>query len=312
MFRLPILSLLLVAAALVPAGAQNSTSRADAASRTAANLERTQAATTTAALTPPSQLTEQAEFDLGEQLPVRAAEGGIGLYGLGDTGLFYTSNPSLANGGGRGDLYFFARGAAGLRPQIAEGLYLDAHFSQEVFQYAHFSSLNFTRMAAGGGLDYVIPGLGGLTATVRFEYERFLDGRNLKEFYVNNAIYTGLSKEFAINDAHAIQLGWQSAFSVTANPSYARRNEHDFWVGWRWQILEPLELQTYYILSLYYYPNEPRTDVTNNVGGSLIYSFTPWARLSASANFGANNSTDSFYDYTVVNVGGAFGLDFRF
>ena len=30
--------------------------------------------------------------------------------------------------------------------------------------------------------------------------------------------------------------------------------------------LTPLELQTYYILSLFYYPEDNRVDVTNNVG----------------------------------------------
>ena len=259
-----------------------------------------------------SGLAEEAEYDLGEQLPVGASGGGFGLYALADTGLYYTSNPSLANGGGRGDMYFFARGGAGARPHIVEGLYLDAHFSQEVFQYAHFSSLNFTRMGAGGGLDYVFDQWGGLTASVRYEYERYLNGGNLKEFYVNNAIQFGLSKEFILNDVHAIQAGWQSAISVAAEPSYARRNEHDFWLGWRWRLADPLELQTYYILSLYYYPGENRTDVTNNVGSALHYSFTPWARLTGSASFGANNSTDSYFDYTVVNLGGALSLDFRF
>ncbi len=53
-------------------------------------------------------------------------------------------------------------------------------------------------------------------------------------------------------------------------------------------------------------------DVTNNVGGALNFYLTRWARLSASANFGASNSTQSFYDYTVVNIGGVFGLDIRF
>ena len=63
-----------------------------------------------------------------------------------------------------------------------------------------------------------------------------------------------------------IQTGWLGSWSLTASPSAARRHENDFWLGWRWRILTPLELQTYYILSLFYYPEDNRVDVTNNVG----------------------------------------------
>ncbi len=100
--------------------------------------------------------------------------------------------------------------------------------------------------------------------------------------------------------------GWD-LFALDAHPSSARRHEYDFWLGWRWRILTPLELQTYYILSLFHYPQDSRFDVTHNVGATLIFRLTRWARLSAGTNFGANNSTDSFFDYTVVNAGGTFG-----
>lgn len=281
--------------------------RADTAARTAATLERTQAATETSSVT-----ALEADYDLGHQQPVSATSGGIGAYVVADTGLNYTSNPTLANGGGRGDMYFVARGGAGLYPNIAGGLYLDAHVFQEVYQYAQFSSLNFTRFNVGGGLDYVFESLGRLTASLRYDYERFLDGDTLDEFYVNHLLKAGLSKEFQIRDDMSIQVGTQIGLSLSAQPTIARRNEYTLWLGHRWRLANPLELQTYYVLSLFNYPNDTRVDVSNNVGGALNLYLTRWARLSASANFGANNSTQSFYDYTVVNVGGVFGLDIRF
>ena len=39
-----------------------------------------------------------------------------------------------------------------------------------------FSSLNFNYFNAGGGLDYVFENLGQLTASIRYEYQRYLDG----------------------------------------------------------------------------------------------------------------------------------------
>ena len=254
----------------------------------------------------------QAEADLGRQEPVRAKPSRLGAYLIGNASLYYTSNPSLSNDGGRGDMYFVGGGGAGIRPNLIGGLYLDGHVSEQVFQYAQFSSLNFNYFNAGGGLDYVFQNLGQLWASVRYEYQRFLDGGTLDEFYVNNALTVALFKEFRLNDAMKIQTGWLGSISLDAQPSSARRHEYDFWLGWRWRIVTPLELQTYYILSLFHYPQGSRLDVTHNVGVALNLSLTRWARFSASTGFGANNSTDSFFDYTVVNAGGTLALDFRF
>ena len=233
-------------------------------------------------------------------------------YLIGTAGLFYTSNPSLSNDAGRGDLYFVGGGGAGLRPNVVGGLYLDGHVSDQVFQYAQFSSLNFNYFNAGGGLDYVFE-FGQLTASVRYEYQRYIDGDCLDEFYVNNALTFALYKEFPLNEKFSFQAGTQAAISLTAEPASARFNEFDFWVGSRWRILTPLELQTFYVLSLFYYPQgDTRTDVTNTVGAALTLEFTRWARLVATTSFSANNSTNSFFEYTVVNVGGILNLDFRF
>jgi hypothetical protein len=281
---------------------QAQATRADTAARTAAAVERAQAAT---------EVVAQAEADLGRLEPLRARPM-LGVYLIGNAGLFYTSNPSLSSDGGRGDLYFVGGGGVGIRPNIVGGLFLDGHVSDQVFQYAQFSSLNFNYFNAGGGLDYVFENLGQLTASVRYEYQRFLDSGSLKEFYVNNALTVGLYKGFQLNEAMLIQMGWLGSIALDAQPSSARRHEYDFWLGWRWRLLTPLELQTYYILSLFHYPQASRFDVTHNVGAALNLSLTRWARLSAATNFGANNSTDSFFDYTVVNVGGTLALDFRF
>lgn len=303
----------LAVTAMACGGALAQSNRADTAARTAATLSRAQAAQTTATTTDISTYHAEAESDLGEQWAVSAKSGGLGAYLIGDTGLVYTSNPTLSSGGGTGDMYYYARGGAGIHPNLIGGLYLDGHVQQEIFQYATFSSLNFLRFNAGGGLDYVFEELGQLTVWVRYEYDRYLDGDSLDEFFVNNSLVSGVGKEFLINDTMALQTGAQAGISLTAEPSIARRNSYDFWLGWRWRILEPLELQTYYVLSLFYYPNDgSRVDVTQNVGGSLNYYFNRWARLTASASFGANNSTDSYFNYTVVNAGGSLGLDFRF
>jgi hypothetical protein len=282
--------------------------RADTAARTTAVLQRTQAATRA-----PEQYVLQAEADFGELIPARVTAFGLNPYLIGIAGLNYTSNPGLSNNRGRGDLYFVGGGGAGIYPNLVGGLYLDGHVSDLVYQYAHFSSLNFNYFNAGGGLDYVFENLGDLTASIRFEYERYLDGGSLREFFVNNSLTFSLYKDFPLTEKFHLQAGWQAAISLTAKPAEARFHEFDFWVGSRWRIFRQLELQTFYILSLFHYPQgDTRTDVTNTVGGALGLDLTSWARLIASTSFSANNSTNSFFEYTVVNVGGTISLDFRF
>lgn len=314
-FLLPVQKIPLISAAsiLVAASslvAQNAAPRSDTATRAAQNIDRVQAASTAPR---PAGSAEQADVDLGEQQKVDSQSGSLGLYGSADTGLFYTSNANLTSTGGQGDMYFFARGAAGIHPHLGGGLFLDGFVSQEVFEYARFSNLDFLKFSAGGGLDYVIPGTNGLTASVKYKYERFLDTGSFDEFYVNNALDVGLAKEFALNDIHAIQVGWKSSFSLAAEPDFVRRDEHTFWLGWRWRIVDPLELQVYNFFSLYYYPNmSDRLDATNYSGASLNLSLASWAQISASAGFAVNSSSQSIFNYTAANVGGSLGLNVSF
>lgn len=306
--RFLLCTLLLLAVA--PVRAQDA--RVNAATRTSSLEQVQQTAAVSRSVSTVIESTTQTDLDLGQQHVV--GEGGepLGVYFGGNAGLTYTSNPALSESGGRGDMYFVATGTGGIYRNIGGGLFVDAHFTESVFQYAQFSSLNFNVMNAGGGLDYVFQSLGQLTLSVRYEYQRYLNGDTLNEFFVNNAITVGLSKQFLLSETQSLQVGWQSAFSVTAYPSSARFNEHDFWLGWRWRILEPVELQAFYVLSLFYYPNGARTDATNNFGLSLNFYLTRWSRITASGGFAVNGSTDPQFNYTAATAGGSIGLDFRF
>jgi hypothetical protein len=183
-------------------------------------LQRTQAATRA-----PEQYVLQAEADFGELIPARTTAFGLNPYLIGIAGLNYTSNPSLSNNRGRGDLYFVGGGGAGIYPKLVGGLYLDGHVSDLVYQYAHFSSLNFNYFNAGGGLDYVFENLGDLTASIRFEYERYLDGGSLREFFVNNSLTFSLYKDFPLTRNFAFRRAGRRQFrSLPSQPKRAFMN----------------------------------------------------------------------------------------
>ena len=52
--------------------------------------------------------------------------------------------------------------------------------------------------------------------------------------------------------------------------------------------------------------------MTNYSGASLNLALTSWAQLSASAGFAVNASSQSIYNYTAANVGGALSLNVSF
>ncbi len=164
----------------------------------------------------------------------------------------------------------------------------------------------------GWRLDYVFQDLGQLTLSVRYEYERYLDGNNLDEFYVNNAVNV---------------LVISSSSSPTRRPSrWAGRVPGRFMRNLRTQRGIPMTLGGLALAdhraagtpdllrghALPYPDDDNRVDLTQNVGGSLNYYFTKWAKISASANFGGNASTESFYNYNRGEPRRTLGLDFRF
>ena len=112
-------------------------------------------------------------------------------------------------------MYFVGGGGVGIRPNLVGGLYLDGHVSDQVFQYAPFSSLNFNYFNAGGGFDYVFEQLGPAHSLDTLRIPALLDGDSLDEFYVNNALTFGPCKGFQINDAMWIQGGWLGSLSST-------------------------------------------------------------------------------------------------
>jgi hypothetical protein len=254
--------------------------------------------------------TSEVDLDLGRQTVIAA--GGLGLYGGAESGLYYTSNPSLNSGGGRGDMYFYARGTAGIYRNLTSQLAVDASVSEDVFQYATFSSLNFSRFQVRTGLDYYFPSI-ELLVSARYTFQRYFDGGSLDAFYTTNTLDFGLSREVTIGDRHAVEVRAGTSLAVDAQPAIARRNRYDVGVGWRWRLVDSVELQSYYLLSMYQFPNESnRFDVTNSLGSRLIVSLTRWAFLTVSADYAVNASTQSVFNYSVATLGGSALVDLRF
>lgn len=288
---------------------QTSGVRADGAQRTADLQDLTSAASTVA----PSRAAEPVDEEFGviTDLPKRLSP--FAAYAIGQTGLFYATNPNLIPTGGGGDGYYYARATAGMRPHLHKGLYLDANVTQDIFQYFQYSSLNFTRFRAAAGFDYVSKELGGAMASVRYAYSRFLDGRALDEFYVTNDLDLSLSVPLPLSQTHSLQAFALTSLALDTQPAVARRNLYQLVTAWRWQIAPPLTLQSYYSLALFQYPNNgPRLDVTNTVGSSLIVSITRYAQVSLSADYSINSSTNSSFNYSNFTLGGLATLTFLF
>lgn len=292
----------------------------DGVAQTVGAVQRAEIATQAEVVSQTAQATTRAETpvtttnaDLGEQVILSRSKDQLGLGFTADTGLYYTSNAFLTRGGGRGDMFYLARGGVQLNPNIAGGLFANAYFGQDVFLYSRYTQLSFLSTNAGGGFSYIIREWGNLTFTFNYAFTRMLSVRGLDQFYLNHALVPGVFKEFQIGDASAIQLGWNSSFSLSAYPSPTRRNDHLFWVGYRHRLADYLELQLSYLLALYdYTTDDGRMDLTQIVGATFLVPVTSWASLSLTTTFSGNNSNRSQYEYTTANVGGILGLNVRF
>ncbi len=107
----------------------------------------------------------EADYDLGQQQPISAKSGSLGAYVIADAGPNYTSNPTLANGGGRGDMYFCGARRRGHLSQSCPGPLPRRTCVAGCLPIRPVLLLNFTRFNVGGGLDYVFESLGRLTAS---------------------------------------------------------------------------------------------------------------------------------------------------
>ncbi|MEP6936944.1 MAG: outer membrane beta-barrel protein [Chthoniobacterales bacterium] len=296
----------------------SSTLRSQTADVDRAQLLRTQADTRTDSSTSPEGGEEEYggspnDPDLGKQQILRRQERYQPFTFSVGAPFYYTSNAALTRGNEQGDFLVAPQASFTYQPRLAQALYAFVSVQQQMFYYERFSDLNFGSFDARAGLVYYLPRLHDLTLRAGYEYNRLTFENSIEdEFFSNHSFFFSAEVPFRFGKAIQLSVGFDANVSVSADPEPPRRNDYDVFVGFDAQLTRELSFDAVARLAVRDYSVGDRTDVGEMLALSLNYRLTKWITLSAISTFAANQSDQSAFDYTVVNVGGALAFTWRF
>ncbi len=246
------------------------------------------------------------DSDIGDQLLLLPAREYKPLTFYGGVEGLWTSNAALTETGTFDDYYWNYGVGATFLPRLVGGLYGEVSADYDWYRYTSHSELDFDYLEARAGLLNIFPRLGDLSAWTRYEYTRVADGGD--ELFNDHAIELGLFKPFPFRRDHFFYLGADTAFSLDAGPSYARRHEHSVIVGHRYTPFDKLELGLHYRFSVYDYVSSSRTDLNHDLGAAIDYRLSDNFTFRISGTYRINDSNTAGADYEAGTAGAAFGF----
>lgn len=227
------------------------------------------------------------------------------------TDLTYTSNVGLSETFEQEDWFWRSVLNATYAPRF--GNYLLGIFSvtQELFRYDEFDALDFESLTLSAGVAYNLWFLGGINASLQFDYNRLTSDDFGDEIFSNRTINLTFSRNFILSRAHyfyvasSLELGW-------SDPEAAARNEFTLLGGYHVRLARNFELDLIYRAGYYHYTEIDREDFNQTIQLSARYHFTKW--LTANANIsGIFNASDrNGFDYEALNTGAGIFVSWKF
>jgi hypothetical protein len=224
---------------------------------------------------------------------------------------YWTSNVALVNTGEVSDGVLAPAFVFAYQPRLVKTLYGEFIASQQLFYYDRFGAFNFTSFDAIAGVVYYLPKYHNLTLRLRYDYNRLTDDE-FNEFFANHSIVVSADMPFRFGRAMQLNLGALADVSVAAAPSSPQRSDFDFYGGYHVQFSRSFSMDAVGRLLVKPYYEGDRTDVSELLALSADYRVRNWLTLSAVSTFAWNQSNHSVFNYSVVNLGGALALTFKF
>ncbi len=223
-----------------------------------------------------------------------------------------TNNVALQRDHGESDTFLLGEvGALWARP-IAQNLVADIGARQQFFRYDKFTEFDFDSLNLGAGLSYGLPQLGGIVLTGRYNYTRLTDAREEDEFFTEHTLSIGVQKTFVLSRAQSIFAGYNSEFSLAAEPITQRYHIHSLSLGYNVDLTRALSGQAVYRASLLDYRNIERQDWNQLIALGLTYRVTSWFNVSLLGSYVFNNSNRTEFNYSVGNLSANLGVAVRF
>lgn len=225
---------------------------------------------------------------------------------------FFTTNARFSHEGQQGDWFSALQFGATWIPRITGNLFAEASVQQQLFRYARFSDLSFNSLDVGGGLIYVFRDLEDLSVFARYNWNLLTDATGGGTLFQQQTIRLGLQKPFIFSRAHSAVVSLQTDLNLGGFPAYALRNRFAFLAGYQANLTRNITASLFYQIAFLPFLDPGRQDWNQILSAGLAYAFNKQLSLSTSVSASFNNSSDSFYTYSVFNTGVAASLTLKF
>ena len=252
------------------------------------------------------------DADLGEQHILRSIDGYQPFNFQLTQRAIWTDNAALTNRDELSDFYSDTQLRLSYLPQIANNTFAEISAGYAFYRYADYSGLDFDDLEVSVGAVHVFRGLNDLSLRLRYNYERLLAARSHDELFTDHSIEFGLYYPIPLGPRHFAYRGYTSEFSLSGNPGYAGRDEHEFIVGYTYSPTDRIELSSYYRLYVHDYVQGGRTDLLQTAGLYMTTHLTERIDLVLSASYSNNDSDLRGGDYDAGEAGAIVSLNFEF
>src|SRR6266567_2654027 len=224
---------------------------------------------------------------------------------------YWTSNVALVPSGEVSDGVLAPAFVFAYQPRLMKKLYGEFIASQQLFYYSRYGSFNFTSFDAIAGVVYYLPNYHNVTLRLGYDYNR-LTTDEWDEFFANHSIVASAGIPFHFGRAMQLNLGALANVSVAADPSEPQRSDFEVYGGYHVQFSRSFSVDAVGQVLFKEYYEGSRNDVSELLSLTANYRVGEWLTLSAVSTFAWNQSNHSVFDYSVVNLGGALALTFKF
>lgn len=249
--------------------------------------------------------------DLGQQVILKKKEVYEPFSITLGTDLTYTSNIGLSEAFEQEDWFWRSVLNVTYAPRFGNSLLGIFSISQEFFRYDKFDALDFESLTFSAGLAYHLWFLGGINASLQFDYNRLTADDYGDEIFSNRTINLTLSRNFILSRAHyffvasSLELGW-------SDPKEASRNELSLVGGYNVRLARNFELSLVYRAGYFHYNEIDRNDFNQTVQLSARYHFTKWLTANANVSGIFNSSDRNGFDYEALNTGAGIFVSWKF
>lgn len=243
------------------------------------------------------------DADLGEQLLLTPRQKYQAFYLYGSATEFFTSDATLVDDDFGSDWFTMLQAGINYTPHITGNLYGEAFVRQDLFRYARYPDLNFNSTNLGAGLIYVVRSLGDLSIYGRYGYTLLTNSSSSSRIYDEQFFNVGFQKPWQINRAQTVWMGFNAIIPVAGSPGFALRDQFAAYTNYQLALTRRVTFTALYQIGYFSFRENNRADWNQILSASLTAQIWEWFSASATVSGAFNSSNESFYDYSVLNVG---------